>query len=151
MILDHVRNGAQYFALHEKFEEAFAFLARAEQEALPVGKYELDGDRLYAMVQEYETKDPADGVYEGHEKYIDIQYVIAGKEQIDVTDIENVKATTAYDPERDFALYGNSDVEANCVFEAGTFGIFYPHDIHKPGLSCGARASVRKVVCKVRV
>lgn len=151
MILDNVRNGAQYFALHEKFEEAFAFIARVEKERLPIGRYELDGDRLYAMVQEYETKEPADCVYEGHQRYIDIQCILSGVEGINVNDIHTMRVTTEYDPSRDVAFYGDRESETKCVLEAGTFGIFYPHDIHKPGLACGNRATVRKVVCKVKV
>ena len=151
MIFDRVENAGKYSVLHEKFAEAFAFIARATAEGLPVGRYELDGDRLYAIVQEYDTKPQKEGVYEGHRAYIDIQYIIGGFERIDMIDISCVEAKTEYDDERDFLLFHDAERETQAILGAGEFGIFYPNDIHKPGLAVGAPAPIQKIVVKVKL
>ena len=50
-------------------------------EALATGTYEIDGKQVYALVQEYQSKRPADGKWEAHRKYIDLQYVVRGRNE----------------------------------------------------------------------
>ena len=57
MIYDSMKNFAAYRKLApEAWEKVSAFLAGCTPET-PAGRYELDGDRVYAMVQGYETHD----------------------------------------------------------------------------------------------
>ena len=60
---------------------ALAFLRRDDLGAMAAGTYELDGRRLYALVQDYQTKPAGDGKWEAHRRYIDLQYVVYGCEQ----------------------------------------------------------------------
>jgi len=50
MILDLLENASCYTAACEGFAEAFAFLERPDLGELPVDTYQIDGDRIYAMV-----------------------------------------------------------------------------------------------------
>lgn len=151
MIIDRIENSGLYHSVHPKFAEAFAFIERAVKEQLPVGKYELDGKALYAMVQEYQTKAPKDARFEAHERYIDIQYLIEGVEEIDVVDIEKAELEEPYDVQKDVAFYKSTDRGTKTVYEAGDFGIFYPHDVHCPAKTVGnAPSGVRKIVVKVK-
>ena len=68
MIFDTLKEWNRYADLHPRFREGFAFLVKATEEGYPVGKYEISGSELYAMVQEYDTKLPEDCLYEGHER-----------------------------------------------------------------------------------
>lgn len=152
MIADTLKHAALYASLHEKFDEAFAFLRKATDENLPAGRYELDGDRLYAMVQEYDTKPVAEGVFEGHRRYVDIQYLLAGVERMDVLDSIRGMSTVAYDEEKDLEFFADASPCHRAVVQAGEFAVFYPHDLHKPGLSAdGAITPVKKVVVKVKL
>lgn len=152
MIIDRIENSGLYHSVHPKFADAFAFIERAVKEALPVGKYELDGKALYAMVQEYDTKAPNDARFEAHKNYIDIQYIIDGVEEIDVVDITRAELETPYDPERDVAFYKATDRATKSVYESGDYGIFFPHDVHCPAKMVGNTPSkVRKIVVKIRV
>ncbi|MBE7044099.1 MAG: DUF386 domain-containing protein [Ruminococcaceae bacterium] len=152
MIFDKLEQSSLYYGVHERFEAAFAFIKKAEEENLPVGKYELDGKNLYAIVQEYTTKAEEEGKFEGHEKYIDIQYVISGIERIEVVDIKKAVPKTEYNAEKDVTFYEDSDQAGQGVIGAGDYGIFFPHDIHKPGLTFGTEATtVRKIVVKIKM
>ena len=152
MIIDNMKNCGLYTAVNPGFAKAFAFLEKAASEDLPVGRYEIDGDRVYAMVQQYESKPFDAGLFEGHEKYIDVQFIISGIECIAFMDIAKATVETPYDPAKDAAFFENNPLAGKAVFEAGEYGIFFPHDIHKPGRIYGdAPCAVKKVVVKVKV
>lgn len=151
MIIDNLQNSRLYFSVNPGFETAFKFLEKAAAEDLPVGRYELDGDRVFAMVQAYDTKPSEAGVFEGHENYIDVQFIVSGVECIEFMDIGKAAVKTPYDPAKDAAFFENSPLSGNAVFEAGEYGIFFPHDIHKPGRIYGQTpCPVKKVVVKVK-
>ena len=82
MIFDTLANAQKYYSLHSRFEDAFEFINKAISENLPVGRYELDGKNLFALVQEYTTKNPEEAKNEAHRKYIDIQCVLSGEERM---------------------------------------------------------------------
>jgi hypothetical protein len=79
----------QFFKNPERLEKAFNFLKDENLEELELGSYELEGKDLYAIVQEYLTKDEKDSRFEAHPKYADIQYVISGNERIGVMPLGN--------------------------------------------------------------
>jgi YhcH/YjgK/YiaL family protein len=55
------------------------------------GVYEIESKSIFAIIQEYNTKEIKDCVLEGHVKYIDIQYIIQGVELMGVTTKKNQK------------------------------------------------------------
>lgn len=152
MVFDTLQNAATYTSLHEKFEAAFAFIREAVAKDLAVGKYEIDGKALYASVQEYTPKAPEDGKFEAHRNYIDIQYIISGIETMGDMDIAKAVSKSEYNPEKDVEFYHDHERAGYSVVESGEFCIFFPHDVHKPGLAYnGDTKPVRKIVVKVRV
>lgn len=152
MIFDNLKNSSNYFGMHENFKKAFEFLKKATDENLPIGKYELDGENLFASVQEYKTKLPDESKFEGHEKYIDIQYIISGAELIEVVDIGKAVSEVSYDSDKDVEFYKDCEKAGKGIIEAGEYGIFMPYDIHKPGMCINKNPeAVKKVVVKVKV
>ena len=150
MIIDRLENSHKYNGSHKGFAEAFAFLQKAVAENLPVGRYEIDGDNVFAFIQEYTSKTESD--FETHKNYIDIQFVFSGVEVIEVADIANMKESIPYNPEKDVTFYEDYDKSTVAVIEAGAYGIFFPWDAHKPGLALnGNPDEVKKIVVKVRV
>lgn len=152
MICDKLNNAEIYYSLNDKFPAAFDFIKTAIKENYDLGKYEIDGNNLYAIVQEYVSKPLSEGVYEGHEKYIDIQFIISGVEQIGVADISKLKAKTEYNAENDFCLYEDIKDDSNLVLGENDFAVFFPHDLHKPGLAFENNpTAIKKIVVKVKV
>jgi YhcH/YjgK/YiaL family protein len=149
MIIDALHNYRMYLSLHPEFQKAFRFLLRKELITIPCGKYAIGRKGTYAIVQEYKTKKPSEGVIECHRKYIDIQFIVKGAELIGVCNKANCKAAR-YEPKRDFQrLEGKSDF---ITLRAGHFAIFMPHDGHMPCLMRDRRSEkVRKIVVKVPV
>lgn len=78
MIIDVQVNAHRYVALHQGFAHAFEFLGRPDLQELPADTYEIDGKRVYAMVAKETGRKREDALLEAHERYIDIQLVLAG-------------------------------------------------------------------------
>jgi YhcH/YjgK/YiaL family protein len=152
MIFDTLKNKDRYTALHPRFREAFDFIEAAVGGSFPVGTYELSGKDLYASVQEYTTKQADEGMFEGHESYIDIQYLVSGLEAVDMAEKTGMLVKIPYDSDRDVEFYEDTDKAMHALLEAGSYGIFYPNDIHKPGLAfAGIPVKVKKIVVKIRL
>lgn len=152
MIIDKIENCGLYYGVHKHFEKAFAFIKKAVEENLPVGKYELEGKDLYASVQEYNSKEEDAARYEGHRKYIDIQYIVSGEEAVEVLDIAKCLPITDYNEEKDVLFFQPTGKAWKGVWTAEEYGIFYPNDIHRPGMCVdGVSAPVRKVLVKIKL
>ncbi len=148
MIFDSMDQLGRYKNLGKNIAAAVDYLLNTELASLPVGRVEIDGERLYALVQEYTTKPADQGVWEAHRRYIDIQYVQRGQERMGFASLGKMQLD-AYVPEKDFQPMTGSGSIVD-VFE-GAFVIFFPEDAHMPGLSVNAPEPVRKIVLKVRV
>lgn len=152
MILDTLEHASHYETLLPGLKTAFDFLRRTDLSSLPDGRIELDGDRIYALLQSYQTKPRQGGQPEAHRRYADVQFILAGHEACGHTTVTgNLSVATPYDATRDFMLF----CETACDFitlTPGSFAIFLPHDAHLPGRQDGSEAvAVRKVVVKIRV
>ena len=152
MIIDNLKNKNQYLSINKGLRTGFDFIEKCCKENLPVGRYDLDGTDVFAVVQEYDSKNPVDFKFEGHTKYIDIQYISSGIEEIEVVNIKKATGGEGYIEEREVEFYTGGENTANFILEKGEYGIFYPDDIHKPGLMHkGKSTPVRKVLVKVKL
>jgi YhcH/YjgK/YiaL family protein len=150
MIVDRLCHADCYAALHPRFAAAFAFLKRGDVSTLPPGRYEIDGDNVFALVQSYVTHDPEPRRFEVHRRYVDVQFIAEGRERIGVADLSTLQWTEPYDEPRDAAFLTGAGVDVELA--VGGFMVLFPHDAHQPCLHpAGGPASVRKIVVKVRV
>lgn len=88
MILDRLENAALYFGLGEGIATALKYLQSNDCTKLPVGKIPIQGEQIYALVQDNTTKTRDQGVWEAHRKYIDVQFVAAGVEEMGHSNIK---------------------------------------------------------------
>jgi len=145
------------------FATAFQYIAELMQAGSPIQQRVRDlanGDSkridlehgVHAIEQAYETKSRADGVFESHRRFIDIQVICEGEEQIEVADTARLTVRQPYDAERDFALYHDHPDASLLRLFPGEAAILFPEDAHMPTLRIhAAPVRVRKVVLKVPV
>ena len=150
MIIDSFANHGLYHHVHPLFSKAFTYLQSQDLDKLELGKHIIDGDDLFVIIMEYETKDEADCIKENHKKYVDIQYMVKGEEGMGVSLLNGQTPTTPYDDSRDAAFYKN-DYESMIRVRQGEFAIFFPHDLHMPSIKVLQKQFVRKAVFKVRI
>lgn len=147
MIIDTLENARLYYKLGGGIRAALEYLEKTDFSKIAPARYEIDNDRLYALVQEYETKPKAHGVWEAHRRHIDVQYVAEGVETMGCAHIGNLTVRQEYSHEKDYELLsGKGDF---FTARAGMFVVFFPHDAHMPSLARGAPAKVKKAVVKV--
>lgn len=147
MIYDRLENAYLYRNLHARLARAFDFLLTTDLTQLPSGKQTIDGDCVFALVNDYSTQPYDECRFEAHRRYTDIQYMVSGIEQIGVIHVGSLKTTESYIAERDIAFFaGQGD---RMTLSEGTFAVFFPHDAHQPGIAVGQPQQVRKVVMKV--
>ena len=140
-----------YFRNKERWDKAFNFLKSNDLSGLELKRYDIDGNNLYAPVSEYLTKNEEDARYEAHQKYIDIQYVVSGKELIGVAPMSQKKdVLEPYDGTKDIEFLTVTGGE-NRPAMPDRFFIFFPEDAHRPGLKDIENSPVRKIVVKVKV
>jgi len=133
-------------------KKAIEFLRSREIHDLPDGRVEIDGNKVYAIVERYETMDAGSPRFEYHKKYIDVQFIASGHEVIGWTPAESIKITEAYDAVKDVA-FGTAEIGKwmPLSLTEGQLAILYPEDGHASRLAFGESSSVLKIVVKVAV
>jgi biofilm protein TabA len=136
-----------------RLKQALTCVEKLDLQALPLGKTLLDGDRIFASVNEYETELVTQRRPEKHFTHIDIQLVASGRESIGYTDVENVSDLTEDRREtNDVVFYGHTEKENFIDLETGDLAIFFPWEVHRPNCYYhGEKGKVKKVVVKVKV
>jgi YhcH/YjgK/YiaL family protein len=153
MIVDRLENASMYRALGPAIAAAFDYLRQTDFSQVPDGRHELEGERLFAMVQHYQPRPLTEATWEAHRKYLDVQYIVRGIERIGYACLrDGLPVKQPYDAQQDYALY---DAKGDFfTVRAGDFAIFAPHDIHAPSIAVATpedAGTVHKVVVKCRV
>jgi biofilm protein TabA len=146
---DYIAFTTQYHMNPVLWDKAFAFLKNTNLDTLSPGKYPIQGDDLFASVTLSPTKEFDKTNWESHKKYIDLQYVIKGKEKIGVAPLASATVTKPYDETKDVANYSTEGVFH--LAEPSVFFLFFPTDVHRPNIKVEGVDSDKKIVLKIRV
>ena len=148
MIIDKLSNLEFYKGLNEQLYKGLTFLKENDFASLLAGRYEIEGDAVFALVQEYETHLPEECRWEAHYTYTDIQYVVEGSEKMGWKVLDDVVKTEDRPEDDVYFLDAEGD---HFVLHAGQFAVFAPQDAHRPGLAVDGTAPIKKVVVKVKM
>ena len=148
MILDRIGQADLYTGLNPHFAKAFAFLRKQGLDKLADGRHEIDGDNVYALVVKGTGQQRSQAKLEVHRKYIDIQYLVSGCDDIGWKNHKLCKNSQGdYNPAIDTELFGDIS-SAWITIGPGDFAILFPQDAHAPGIGEG---EFHKVVVKAAV
>lgn len=148
MIFDVLANAERYAALHPLFPRAFAFLRITDFAALAPGRHPIEGERLFAIVEETEARSRDEALLECHRRYIDIQLVLAGTDAMGWRPLGECREPVSdFNEARDIQFFRDSPASWVAT-PAGAFCVFFPEDAHAPLVGSG---SIRKVVLKIAV
>lgn len=149
MIFDLIENAKLYYGMGDRIAAGLKLLETQDFSDAKPGRYDVDGDNLYYMVQEYAAKPQDMGKWETHRRYIDIQYVVDGRERIGYVPIKNLTVSEKYDADRDIMFL---EGEGNFIKAgSGCFAIFMPDDAHMPCIEDKKPCQVKKIVVKVLI
>ena len=125
---------------------AAAFLRDTALQALPLGRGEVDGQEVYYLSQD-NLLNRGDAAWEAHDRYADIQLVLAGEERMGWG-----VAGVVEPPEGESDFRVCREVQGfDFTLKPGQFALFLPGEAHAPGRWSGASERCRKIVVKVRM
>lgn len=150
MIKDRLEYAERYYNILDKLKIGFDWLKNSDLKSMESKKYIIDGENLYANLQDYDTKLEAD--YEVHRKYIDIQYMIEGEENIGIATKSDCTTCVEYNSKTDLEFMKKTGKEEFIKLTSGDFVVFFPQDAHKPSMSIDNNIKhVKKVIVKVAI
>jgi YhcH/YjgK/YiaL family protein len=148
MILSRLENAERLERLNPGFAAAFTFLRRGDLDQLTAGRHEIDGPRLFAIVNRGQGRGKGGAKMEVHRRYIDIQYSVTDPDVIGWKPASDCrKAEQPFNAEKDIQLFLDTP-DSWITTPVGCFGIFFPEDAHAPQCADGP---IHKVVVKVAV
>lgn len=153
MMKDNLQHIDYYNYLSPGIYFGLKYLKNTDFSKMENGKYELKEGKVYAIVQDYNSKPETEGKFEAHREYIDIQFIIEGEEKIGVGNLEDFQEVTEYDEEKDIVFLTPKD-EAKIDFVKvipGEYMILLPKDVHMPSIAVDSPNYVKKVVVKVLI
>jgi biofilm protein TabA len=133
----------------EGLEGPFEYLTRTDLAALPLGRTAIDGDDVYVIVSEAETRAPEAARFEAHRRYLDIQLVLRGQETLGVAPAASLSTSEPYDATKDIEFFARPQDYVTLALHAGEFAVFGPADGHMPSLHLSGPHVSRKAVVKV--
>ncbi len=120
---------------------ALEFLAKPETAELPVGRYELDGDNIFVLIENKRA--------ESHRNYIDIQYLFTGKEVQGYAPL--LPGVTGEEPAgKDNIFYETVENEQFVTLHPGEFTVYFTNDIHRPNCTMDEPVNIHKAVVKIK-
>lgn len=151
MLVFHKKDIQRYLGMDVRLDKALQMIADGVIDTETPGRKD-DSDCLYHSVQYYETKLLENTCFEAHEQWIDIQYVRAGQERIDVLLSAEGLVEVECNKEADCKIFREEEaVPGNQIcLKAGMLAVFYPEDIHKPCICIDKPNQVEKVVFKIK-
>ena len=151
MIVDRIENISLYSSISGRIAKALKILSSKEISSAAEGKHEVEGGKLFYLVQKYSTMPRNQGQLEAHKKYIDIQCVLDGQESIFVENISACKLASAYNENDDAAMYEVPKSFSEVYMSKGTFCILFPQDGHLPCRTAVSESKVHKIVFKIAI
>ena len=151
MIVDKIENASLYNGVSGQIAKALKILCSKEISTAAEGKHEVEGSRLFYLVQKYLTKPRNQGQMEAHKKYIDIQCVLDGQESIFVENLSSCKLASVYNENDDAAMYEVPKSFSEVYMSKGMFCILFPQDGHLPCCTAVSESKVHKIVFKVAI
>ena len=154
MIIGNMKEAASGFGRYpEAVREALEFLRSHDFTTMEDGKYPIHGEDSVAILQRYETREPDSGKPEAHRRYVDVQYIVSGREEMGWCPMSpELKVCDPYDQEKDIVFFDNLIPISGFELAAGDFAVLYPTDVHRPcGSPEGGPQQVTKVVVKIAI
>lgn len=150
MIYDTLENFGKYFHQGSPLSKALSF-AMGFDPSWSDGRYEIEAEKIYALVSSYETSPASENGFEVHRKYADVQVVLEGEEKIEISLSPELKFVSEYSDAKDKLLVESPEYAASLVMSRGYFAVIYPFEAHRPNCDLRGKQRVRKIVVKVQV
>ena len=147
---DDKQNNIEYYSI---MKDIIHYLKKTDFAKFDDGEYPIGNKGIVAKVQRYITKPVRQCKAETHNKYVDVQFIYKGEENLGWCPLSpELEISQDYDSIKDVTFYKKLVPESYVVLSERSFAVLYPTDVHRP---CGALddnpEEVTKVVVKIPV
>jgi YhcH/YjgK/YiaL family protein len=108
--------------------------------------YPLENGKF--IVQQGTTKPWEDAKLEAHRAYLDVQYILEGKDTVGWAPVDTLTPEGEFDTEKDYCLYTGENTPVE--IKAGYCYVVYPEDAHAPNTHLSVPSDYKKIVVKLK-
>lgn len=149
MIFDSIRNRENYKE-NGKIYQALCYLAEIKRWEEVFPDTVIQEGTIVANPVTFVSKEEKECMYEAHEKYIDVHYIMEGVERIATADVSSLQIKTPFSEQRDIGFY-QGDESGRYLLKPEEFMVCFPSDAHKVAMMDKTPETVKKIVIKIRV
>lgn len=149
MIFGNMAQLSEYGFLDRQIKKCFDYARENDLTQYEKGSYEIEGDRLFVNIVEYETTTAEKRFWEAHKNYLDVHLMLNGQEQIDLNFIENMEQKPFVEQDDFLPLEGGKN--GAVILRNGDFLVCYPHDGHRTAVLVDGPEKIKKAIFKVRI
>ena len=151
MICDTLENLNRYRGIHKNLNTAIDYLTAYhiahDLIELPLGRTEVDSENVFINVMDADLHPDEGSHLEYHHKYADLQIDLTGGEGWGFTTNPGTEVGAF---RGDIGFQDSPDVVSGVLGE-GRFVLFFPGELHRPGVARAECAHVRKAVIKIKM
>ncbi len=151
MIFAKISDKDNYRGISPLLDKALDYLNEDFLKSVGVDSVHMDGDRLYATLNLFDTLPEEDTFFESHKRYLDIHVPLGGVERMDIAHPADLALNLGKSNEAgDFYAYeGEAREKQSMILKPGTFLVAFPEDAHRVKMQAGEKSAVSKVVFKI--
>lgn len=146
MIVCPFKDLKRYASVIPGLEEAIAAVEKLEN--FEPATIPLSGSNKI-LVQKVTTKDAETSQLEAHREFLDIQYILKGKEMVGWAPVDTLTPVGEFNPAKDKGMYEGKNYPMEIA--EGYCYVVYPEDAHAPSVHIGEGGEVNKIVIKLKV
>ncbi len=147
MICDTLAHLARYKGLHPNLDTAIDYLLAHSLADLPLGRTEVDGEKVFINVMDADLQPQEGSHLEYHKKYADLQVDLTGGER---WGFASAPGTEVKPFAGDIGFVDTADAVTGTLGEE-RFALFFPLELHRPSIARPDCARLRKAVVKIEM
>ena len=147
MICDTQQHLGRYRGLHPNLDTAIDYLLTHDLAALPLGRTEVDGEKVFINVMDADLQPQEGSHLEYHKKYADLQVDLTGGER---WGFASAPGTEVKPFAGDIGFVDTADAVTGTLGEE-RFALFFPLELHRPSIARPDCARLRKAVVKIEM
>ncbi len=148
MIFDSIQNKENY-THHLLIYQALTFLDSLPAGELPSETKVLIPDCLFCNPVFLTSKPEEECIYEAHQKYLDLHYIVEGIEGIATAETSSLEIATPYNDQKDI-MFLKGQENGRYYLKPGQFMVCWPNDAHKVAIMKDKPCNIKKIVFKIK-
>ena len=153
MIVARNADAARYKGFSPLLDRALDLLTPEFLAGVGTTTVHMDGEKLYATLNIFDTVPDSETFFESHKRYLDIHAVTKGEERMEIADPKALSVDELRSrPEGDFYAFTEKSAEhQTLILRPGTFLVAFPDDAHRCKGQVDGVSHVEKVVFTILI